>query len=302
MAKRLLVSGASGFVAGSVIWQAGPEWEVHALSGKPAPLHRPNLHWHTLDVLDCDELRRTFEHIRPAAVIHAAAIADINFCEANTNTADRVNIVLTRALVELCREGAARLVFTSTDTVFDGERGNYTETDAPSPVNYYGHTKVMAEEFVQERLSDWVIARPAIVFGLPFFSAGNSVIVRMLESLRAGKPIQAFTKEVRTPVDVVTLGEALLELAGNTYQGVLHLSGNDRLDRPTFSRLIAERLGFSPDLIVPVDAKGLSDRAPRPRDVSLDNSKARTVLKTPMRGLLDGLERVLEQRTNGHDN
>ena len=295
MGRRLIVTGASGFVAGSIIWQAGPEWEVHALSSKPAPIHRPHLHWHTLDVLDADELRRVFEHIRPSVVIHTAAIADINFCEANTDTADQVNIVLTRGLVELCREGGARMIFASTDTVFDGEKGSYIETDATGPVNYYGHTKVMAEEFVQERLSDWVIARPAIVLGLPFFSEGNSVLVRLLASLKAGEQVRALTKEVRTPVDVVTLGEALLELAGNSYQGILHLSGNDRMDRPTFSRLIAQRMGFPTELIVPVDSRGLAGRAPRPRDVSLDNSKARATLKTQMRGLIDGLERVLER-------
>lgn len=296
MGRRLIVTGASGFVAGSVIWQAGPEWEVHALSGKPAPLHRPHLHWHTLDVLDHDELRRVFEHIRPSVVIHTAAIADINFCEANTDTADQVNIMLTRALVELCREGGARMIFTSTDTVFDGEKGNYTETDAPGPVNYYGHTKVMAEEFVQERLHDWVIARPAIVLGLPFFSAGNSVLVRLLASLQAGEEIKALAKEVRTPIDVVTLGAALLELAGNSYQGILHLSGNDRMDRPTFSRLIAERMGYPTRLIVPVDARGIAGRAPRPRDVSLNNARAKATLNTPMRGLLEGLEYVLQRR------
>jgi len=296
MGRRLIVTGASGFVAGSVIWQAGPKWEVHALSGKPAPTQRPNLHWHTTDVLDPDQLRRVFESIRPSVVIHAAAIADINFCEANTDTADEVNIVLTRTVVELCREGGARLVFVSTDTIFDGEKGNYVESDPPGPVNYYGHTKVMAEERVQERLHDWVIARPAIVLGLPFFSEGNSALVRLLAALRAGQQVKALINEVRSPIDVITLGEALLELAGNDYQGILHLGGNDRVERPSFCRQIAQRLGFSPELIVPVNAKGISGRAPRPRDVSLDNSKARATLKTKMRGLLDGLERVLESR------
>ena len=101
---------------------------------------------------------------------------------------------------------------------------------------------------------------------------------------------------MRSPIDVVTLGAALLELAGDSYQGILHLGGNDRVDRPTFCRQIAQRMGYSPDLIVPVNAKGLAGRAPRPRDVSLDSSKARATLKTKMCGLLDGLERVLQSR------
>lgn len=302
MSRRLIVTGASGFVVGNVIGQAGEEWEVHAISMSPAPIQRENLHWHNefslWELFDPSNLRWLFDQIRPDAVIHAAAIADIDYCEKYPDVAKEVNVEYTRAMADMCRERRVRMVLASTDTVFDGVKGNYTETDPVGPVNHYGQTKARAEAVVAERVEDWAIARLAIVMGLPFFEGGNSFLARLITALESKPRIPVIVEEIRTPVDVISLARALLELAGNSFQGSVHLGGNDRLDRLVFSRLIAERLGFPPEGIVPAKPGEMVGRAPRPMDVSLDSSKARTVLKTPLLGLMDGLELVLANRRN----
>lgn len=295
MPRRLIVTGASGFVAGSILRQAGAEWQVHALSGKPASLRRDGLTWHALDVLDTTALRQAFEAIRPAAVIHTAANADIDFCEKNRELAERVNVALAREVAALCREHGARLVHTSTDTVFDGEHAPYREADAAEPVNQYGRTKLAAEQTVRETLGDAVIARLAIVLGLSF-SGGNSSLDRLITALRTAQPVPVLTEEVRTPIDVITLGRALLELAGSDFAGIIHLGGNSRMNRLDFSRLIAQQLGFPPGQIVPAPAAGIPGRARRPRDVSLDNQLARSTLRTPMLDLREGIELIMKHR------
>jgi dTDP-4-dehydrorhamnose reductase len=295
--KRIIVTGASGFVAGSVICQAGPEWEVHAFSQKPAPFQREGLIWHQhgplAELLQPGELERRFREIQPDAVIHIAAIPDIDYCEQHPDVADEVNVNYTIALAEMCRQQKVRMVFTSTDTVFDGNKGHYAETDPPAPVNHYGHTKLRAERAVADRLEDFCIARLAIVMGLRFYGQGNSFLCRLRDTLESGREASVPAEEIRSPVDVVTAGRALLELAGNTFQGIIHLAGNDRLSRLDFSRMIAGRLGYPPERVVAATAADIPGRARRPRDASLDNSTARSALKTPMRGLLDGLELVL---------
>ncbi len=293
MKKRLMVTGGSGFVAGSVIQQAGDEWEVHALSGKDAPTQRHDLVWHKLDLLDDRQLRRVFAEAKPDVVVHAAAIADIDFCESHKEVAVQVNVEVTRRLAHLCRGAGVRMVHLSTDTVFDGEKGNYSETDAPGPVNYYAETKVAAEAIVSEMAGSRVIARLALVMGLPMLGAGNSFLPRLIAALERGDGVGMSTEEIRTPIDVVTLGRALLELAGNDVQGYIHLAGNDVLTRFAMAQRIAARLGYPTNLIVAKDAGATPGRAPRPRDVSLNNAKARSTLKTPMRGLDEGLELVL---------
>jgi dTDP-4-dehydrorhamnose reductase len=296
MKKRLMVTGGSGFVAGSVIQQAGDEWEVHVLSGKDALTQRQNLFWHKLDLLDDQQLRHVFVEAGPDVIVHTAAIADIDFCESHKELAVQVNIDLTRRVADLCRAAGVRMVHLSTDTVFDGEKGSYLETDPPGPVNYYAETKVVAETIVSGMPGDRVIARLALVMGLPMLGAGNSFLPRFVAMLEQGAEIGMSTEEIRTPIDVVTLGRALLELAGNDVQGYIHLAGNDALTRFEMAQRIAARLGYPKSLIVAKDSGSTPGRAPRPRDVSLNNARARSLLRTPTCGLDEGLELVLAAR------
>lgn len=292
--KRILLTGAHGFVAGSVIAQAGPEVEVHAVSRNKAFARSGDLLWHQLDPCEEDSLARCLEEVRPDAVIHTAALADIDFCEAHQELARKVNVGLTQTLVVHCSKHGARLVHCSTDTVFDGEHGPYREEDSPGPVNFYARTKVEAENIVLQSRTSAVIARLAIVVGLPILGAGNSFLSRMIPSLKAGREIGVPPNEVRTPIDVLTAGRALLELAAGVHTGIFHLAGNDRLNRLDMTRRIAARFGFPTSLIVPKDPSGIPGRASRPRDVSLDNSRARRELQIPMCSFDEGLALILQ--------
>jgi dTDP-4-dehydrorhamnose reductase len=290
--KRLLVTGAGGFVAGSVIRQAAGNWKVEALSGKERPVDLPNLCWHKNDLLDPDFLERFLQEIKPDAVIHAAAVADIDFCESHKDIAEKMNAGVTVRLANLCKQTGTRMVYLSTDSVFDGERGNYSEEDRPSPVNYYAETKVRGEEAVRAMDSDWVIARLSLVVGLPTIGAGNSFLPKMLAVLESGKEVGVPGNEIRTPVDVITLGRALLELAGREETGIFHLAGNDPISRFEMAKRIAEKWGCPSSLVVRKDSDSIPGRATRPRDASLDNSKSRRLLETPMLGLDEALDLI----------
>ncbi|MBN1341822.1 MAG: SDR family oxidoreductase [Phycisphaerae bacterium] len=296
MSKRLLVTGGTGFVAGSVIAQGRGEWEVHALSRRDAPLSRSGLVWHQTDILDSDALADAFRQVAPHAVIHAAAAADIDDCQTHQDVAQRLNVDVTRELTGLCRQGGAKMVFLSTDTVFDGRRGNYVEDDPPGPINFYAETKVAAEAAVREGAADHVIARLSLVMGLPVLGTGNSFLAKMAAGLAEGRVQKVPAEEIRSPIDVITLGRALLDLAGNDLTGCFHLAGSDVLSRLDMSRRIAERLGYDKDLVVPSNASGIPGRAPRPRDASLNNAKARAMLATPMRTLDEGIDLILETK------
>src|ERR1700704_736106 len=113
MKRKLIVMGAHGFVAGSVLAEAGDDWEVHAVSRGQGPERRENRHWHICDPLAPDELEKVFRKVQPFAVIHTAALADIDFCQAHPELARSVNVELTRHLANLCGETGARLVFCS---------------------------------------------------------------------------------------------------------------------------------------------------------------------------------------------
>jgi len=291
---RLAITGGGGFVAGSVIQQAPADWEVHALSGKEPLARRRGLVWHALDLKEPAQVRAAFESIDPDVVIHAAAIGDIDFCEQHPDAAHAMNVGLTASVAESCARHEFRLIFLSTDNVFDGKRGNYAEEDPPTPINEYARTKASGETIVAAGVADAVIARVALVMGFGLLGQGSSFLERTVPMLREGRPIYVPPEEIRTPIDVITLGRSLLELAAADFSGVLHLAGNEALDRVSLTRRLAERLGFSSVAVVPRSPGAITGRAPRPRDVSLNNTQARTLLKTPMRDFDSAIDLVIE--------
>ena len=291
-----MVTGGHGFVAGSVLSQAGPEWEVHAISRRKPPSGIESVIWHASESKERLELSDVFKQVKPDVLIHTAAIADIDFAEENQTSARAVNVEMTRELANHCAASGCKFVFCSTDTIFDGEHAPYKEEDPARPVNYYGQTKVEAERIVRELKSPWVIARLAIVMGLPIIGSGNSFVARMLAALKNGQKVNVPAREVRTPVDVITAGRALLELAAGSHEGIFHLAGGCRLERLQLGRKIAARFGFDEELVIEATGEAMPRRAARPRDVSLDNSKARAQLRTPMRTVDEALSLILETK------
>jgi dTDP-4-dehydrorhamnose reductase len=292
MRKRLLVTGYGGFVAGNVVFRGKDHWNIEAITSPRRKDPECLVPVHSLDLRDSKGLRALFKAARPDAVIHAAARADIDYCQSHRSEAESINVGVTGSLAALCHERECRLVYCSTDTVFDGKKGHYTETDTPSPVNFYGETKVRAEKEALDHAENRMVARLALVMGFPSSGSGNSFLAKMIASLETGKEVAFPENEIRTPIDVITLADALLELAGNDFQGVLHLAGNTRLNRYEWGRRIVERLGYPLDLIRATDSNAMPGRAPRPCDASLDNSKARSILRTPMLGLEEGLASI----------
>jgi dTDP-4-dehydrorhamnose reductase len=292
---RIFITGAGGFIAGSLLKQAPPDCEICAQTRGLPLWAREGLRWWRADPCDPSEMTAVLTEARPQAILHTAALANIDYCEQNRDEARTVNVEVTRTVAEYAANSGAKLVFLSTDNVFDGERGLYQEDDPPSPIHVYGETKSEAEALVTA-LPNGVVARVAVVTGLPALGRGNSFLAWMLRNLEAGEEVGVPANEIRTSIDAITVARALLELAGNDFSGIIHLAGNDRLNRFEMVQRIALRLGYDPALIVSNDPTVLPGRAPRPMDISLDNQLARRVLRTPMLGLEAALALITENR------
>ena len=168
------------------------------------------LAWHTLDLKEPSaKIRETLAVIAPDVVIHAAAIGDIDFCENHPQTARVVNVGITESVADYCGHSRARLIYLSTDNVFDGTQGNYVEEDEPAPINEYARTKAASETIVSAAGVDAVVARVALVMGFGLLGGGNSFLERTVPMFRDGRTIYVPPEEIRTPIDVVTLGRAV---------------------------------------------------------------------------------------------
>lgn len=298
MTRKLMVTGYGGFVAGSTVWQALRDggWDVYALSLIEAPEEREHFHCLQFDLCDAGKLKEVFHAVKPDAVVHTAALADIDYCQNNQADAERINVGVTRELAGLCADTGTKLIACSTDSVFDGRKGMYTEEDEPTPVNFYAETKAKTEQIVRDMVPNGVVTRLSLVMGLPVLGAGNSFLAKTFDAWKKGEQTKFPENEIRTPADVITVGRAFLELAGGDFTGRLHLACSTRINRYEMACQIAERLGYSRDLVVATDSNAMPGRAPRPNDASLDNAKAKRVLKTPMQTLMSGLDLVLEMK------
>lgn len=268
--RKLLVTGASGFLGWNVCRAAAPAWAVHAV------VHRnriaiPGAAVGRVDLESYAELRGMMTSIRPDAVVHLAAASQPNWCQEHPAESRRINVEVAANLAGLCADLGSRFAFISTDLVFDGKNSPYREEDPVSPVSLYAEQKVEAEGLVADRCPEAAVLRMPLMFGDPG-PVAKSFIQPFLEVMRSGQPLKLFTDETRTPVSgAVAAGGILLGL--DKTRGILHLGGRERVSRYAFGRMLAEVLAI-PATLVPCLQRDIPMSAPRPSDVSLDSSRA----------------------------
>ncbi len=290
---RMLITGGTGLVAGNLGRVAPNRFEVWVTDAVPAPVELPGVQWRVADLTQPDQVRAVFAEARPEVVLHCAAVSNIDLAEQKPDLAWAVNVGGSRTIAECCADHGARLIACSTDTVWDGKRGGYTEADVPEPVNVYGRTKVEMERIISSTVVSWAIARLSMVYGMPAVPGPPAYLQRLLEALAAGKPTSHSDTELRTPVDVLTVRDALLELAEWDYVGFIHLPGTERATRRELALRVAEYVDADPDLIRSQTPEDEAAKAPRPRDATMSGALAAQCLSTPLRSISEGLVRVL---------
>jgi len=269
------ITGANGLIGNYLVQTAprfAPRWRVRAVTREQ------------LDLLDFETVKREFKKDRPQLVIHCAAISAAGEAQKNPALARRVNVEVTKLLTELVAE--IQFVFFSTDLIFDGRRGNYTETDAPNPLHIYGETKAAAEEIVLKNPRHLVV-RTSLNYGASR-TGSRSFNEQLRLALQTGQGMTLFTDEFRSPIPAVETARAVWELAGKNCAGIYHVAGAKKLSRWQIGQLLVKRWPEIKTKLKPGSAKDFSG-PPRALDTSLDISKAQNVLSAPLSGLTDWL-------------
>lgn len=281
----LLLTGANGFLGRRLQEGLSGAWRV---VGASRTASGPGTA--ALDLADPASIARVFDTVRPSAVVHCGAVADPDAAERDPALARAVNADATRALARLCAGARARLIHLSTDLVFDGEKGDYDEDDAPNPLSVYGRTKLAAEEAALSLAPGAVALRVSACYGRPL--GGRTCFVDQLrENLSAGKPVAGFVDQWRSPTCADGLAEVARRcLADPDLEGVFHWGGADRATRFDMAVLFARVMGYDETLIHPARAAEKRFLAPRPRDASLDSSRLAAALGLAPTPLKEGFE------------
>jgi dTDP-4-dehydrorhamnose reductase len=290
MASRLLIIGATGFIGSRWARAAKSQFDVFCGARNISADERSV----AIDITDPASVRAAFERARPEFVTHLAALSDIDRAERERELTEQINYQGALNVARECERAGARLIYSSTDAVFDGTRHIYFEHDPPTPVNWYGQTKARAEQEISQLLPSAAIVRFSLVLGRSALPGGNSYLEKVARNLQAGNPIVTPTFEFRNPIDVATLCEFLLELTPNRdATGMFHIGATDKMSRYELACRIAERLGGNVALIVP-QTEPVAGRAPRGRDDFLVTDRLRQFCRTPVPNCQQVIERALD--------
>jgi dTDP-4-dehydrorhamnose reductase len=289
--KKLLVTGASGFLVWNICTAAKNNWTIVGTVFSN-PIHIDGINILRTDLTGFREVKKIFKDVKPDAVIHTAAAASPDYCQIHKSSSHKMNVDTAVNIGGLCADSRIPLVFTSTDLVFDGLHAPYTEDDPVSPVNTYGEQKVLAEEGVLKRYPVTAVCRMSLMFGDPG-PAASSFFVSMLRALKEDREIKLFTDEFRTPLSGAAAVQGIF-LALEKVHGLIHLGGAERISRYDFGLLLMDVLGITKSNIVPSLQQDVTMPAPRVPDVSLDNSRAVVLGFRPL-SLRKELEKIVNQ-------
>ncbi len=292
--KKLLIVGGTGFIGGNLACLARERSAVF-IFGHENLCKLDGIECRAVDITNREQVLSAISEAAPQVVVNAAAISKIDFAEKNQNLAWKVNVLGAEYVAEACRANNAKCIFFSSDAVFDGTAGSYSEQDKPNPVNFYGKTKAEAERKVLSIQGNSVVARISLVLGYPV-TGRDAFYLSLEDRLQRGKEIAVPAEEVRTPVDVRTLCESTLELAENNYTGIIHIGSTESIDRYNLTRKITQAMGYEPDLVKPQAAERFSGRAPRHRNGIISVKVAQRVLRARMIDVESTVRRSIDQR------
>lgn len=280
-----LVTGAAGFLGANLGRHLeGRAHRIGLARTAGAPHYDETV---TADLADPDAARAAAEWIerqRPDVVVHAAAMATHEGCETDPDRAQQVNATSAGILAAAAANAGSRFILISTDAVFDGTRGHYTELDEPRPFSTYGRTKLIGEQQALGAHSEALVVRTNFFGWSP--SGTRSILEFFVTNLRQGRQVKGFTDFTVTSAYVGVLCEALEELAASDVTGLLHVTSPDALSKYEFGLAAAEEFGLDAGLITPTAA---DVDPPRNRDLSLDVSRAQSSLCTSLPSQRRGL-------------
>ncbi|UCD55159.1 MAG: SDR family oxidoreductase [Candidatus Omnitrophota bacterium] len=273
--KKLLITGASGMLGSNLVSEIGKRYEVFGLyRNHPNPELKNQF---KVDITDHEKLKRVIDSVRPDFFVHTAALTNVDTCERDFDLARATNSLATRDLASILKPYGTRFIYISTESVFDGKKGNYNETDTPRPINNYAKTKHEGEVFVEQLSDNFVIIRTTI-FGWNHVKEPGSFAEWVYKSLRDKQTIKMFTDVMFSPITVNTLSLLIDKLLQMDFTGTLNIGSKDSLSKCKFGIFLAGLFGFDRSSIMPISVDSFKFAAKRPKNVSLNVSKAEGIL------------------------
>ena len=292
---KILLTGANGLVGQTIVHfiQSMPGYEFLATSASACKIKNLNPTCFTqLDISLPDQVNSVFERYCPHVVIHCAALTQVDPCEVDPDLCDKINIDGTRFVAKAAEKCGARFIFLSTDFVFDGLHGPYSEDDQPVPVSVYGWSKLQGEYITRSLKVPWVIVRTILVYGITPSMNRSNLVTWVRDSLNSDKAIRVVNDQFRMPTLVDDLVAGIITIIEKNKTGIYHLSGPEMISVHDFAIKTAQVFALDLSLISPIKSEVLNQPGRRPVSTGFILDKAIDDLGFSPHNLDDGLQVV----------
>jgi dTDP-4-dehydrorhamnose reductase len=240
-----------------------------------------------LDVTNEKEVNNSIKGSNPLVVFMPAALTNVDYCETHPEEAYNVNVNGVKNVVKASNSLGARLIYFSTDYIFDGENGPYDEEAPANPISIYGLQKLEAEHYIALFAKDYLIIRTTVVYG--WERQGKNFIYRLVNSLSKGTPVKVPIDQVGSPTYANNLSQIAVHLSETTLSGVINITGPSQISRYEFAKKAANIFHLDEDLVIPVQTESLSQPARRPKQAGLLTNKVTAISAIPVTNYEEGL-------------
>jgi dTDP-4-dehydrorhamnose reductase len=292
--KKVLITGSNGLLGQKLIKKLKDNKAIELFATGRGESRLPeswqgDYEWISLDVCDKSAVLELIAKKIPDCVIHTAAMTQVDDCEADQNACWESNVTAVQNLIEACEKNQVHLIHLSTDFIFDGKDGPYDESASANPVNYYGETKLAAEELIKASKCKWAIARTVLVYGVAADMSRSNIILWVKNSLEQRKKINVVTDQWRTPTLAEDLAEGCILLMEKGSEGIFNISGEDFLTPYDMAMQTAEYFGLDKSMIKKADSSNFSQPAKRPMKTGFVIDKAKRELGYSPKSFMDGI-------------
>lgn len=290
---NILITGATGLLGKSLVETNVFSHNIIGIYfGRYKMRNTKNVKYYCSDIRDKDAMKGIFNENNIEVVIHTAGIADVDFCQKYYDEAYRSNVIGTQNIIELCKEMDSRLLYVSTNAVFDGKNAPYKEEDAPNPINNYGRIKLECEKKIRETFNGYLIVRPILMYGWNNLNERRNLVTFLLDKLNNKETVNMVTDVYENPLSAYQCADVIWSIIDKDKHGIYHIAGKDVVNRYEYAITIADIFGLDKDLIRPVDSSFFPDIAPRPKNTSYLTKKLEKELGYIPLTLRDGLTQM----------
>lgn len=266
--KTVLITGSNGLLGQKLVaqLQKDPNYKLIATSkGVNRISSVSGFIYEELDITNSAEVANICEKYRPDVLINTAAMTNVDACEGDKEGCWKMNVNAVEYLLAACEKYNTHLIHLSTDFVFDGEDGPYSEGDIPKPLSYYGESKFASEKVLQNsEYKNWAIVRTIIVYGLVEQMSRSNIVLWAKGALEKGDPINAVDDQFRSPTLAVDLAKGCILIADKQAKGVYHLSGKDLMSILELVNRVADFFKLDKSSISAIKSIMLNQTAKRP--------------------------------------